>query len=323
MIARILKTTLLVTVFFLAAGISTYLTLTVIIKSGDTVIVPDLAEKNLVYALTILSDLGLNTKVKGFEYSATVPKNHILFQDPDPGSEIKKDRDVRIIISKGAKTILMPNLEGLSLQQARIIIEENDLCIGTLSTTYHSIFEKETLICQTPLPGKMVTRESCVDLLISKGKQPVAYMMPDLTGIPLDDAILTIEKYNLVLGEIKSVFHEDKPRNLIAFQEPLPGYQVLEESIVNLVINREPGNNQTDLLRESGGVRLFKYRLENGFLRKRIRVNVNCFGISFDLTNKLVKPGSEIWAFIARKRNTTLFLYQDNELIKTEVFDAW
>ena len=143
MISRILKTTSLITVFFLAAGISAYIALTVIIKSEDTVIVPDLSEKDLVYALKILSDLGLNTKVKGFEYSAAVPKNHIIFQDPDPGSEIKKDRDVRVIISKGAKTILMPNLEGLSIQQARIIIEENDLCFGMLSTTYHSIIKKE------------------------------------------------------------------------------------------------------------------------------------------------------------------------------------
>ncbi|MBW1899547.1 MAG: PASTA domain-containing protein [Deltaproteobacteria bacterium] len=323
MIARILKTTSLITVFFLAAGISAYFALTFIIKSEDTVIVPDIVEKNLVYALKILSDLGLNTKVKGLEYSASVPKNHIIFQDPDPGSEIKKDRDVRVIISKGAKTIMMPNLEGLSIQQARIIIEENDLCIGMLSTTYHSIFKKETLISQTPLPGKLVTRESCVDLLISKGKRPVAYMMPDLTGIPLDDAILTVEEYNLVLGKIKSVFHENKPRNLIAFQEPLPGCRILEESIINLVINREPGNKKVSLLRRSGGVRLFKYRLGNGFLRKRIRVNVNCFGISFDLTNELVKPGSEIWTFITRNRDATLFLYEDNELIKTEVFDAW
>ncbi|MFO7559357.1 MAG: PASTA domain-containing protein [Desulfobacterales bacterium] len=323
MISRILKTTSLITVFFLAAGISAYLALTVIIKSEDTVIVPDLVEKNLVYALKILSDLGLNTKVKGLEYSATVPKNHIIFQDPDPGAEIKKDRDVRVIISKGAKTILMPNLEGLSLQQARIIIEENDLCVGMLSTTYHGVFKKETLIAQTPMPGTLVTKESCVDLLISIGKRPTAYMMPDLTGLPLDEVILTVEKYNLVIGEIKSIFHAKKPRNLILFQEPLPGYQILEESAVNLVINRKSGDNHAGLSRGSGGVRLFRYRLENGFLRKNIRVNVNCFGFSFDLANELVKPGSEIWALIARNRDTTLFLYQDNELIKTEVFDAW
>jgi len=320
---RIVKTTSLLTVFFLTAGVSAYLALTVIIKSEHTVIVPDLTEKNLVYALKTLSDLGLNTKVKGFEYSATVPKNHIIFQDPDPGSEIKKDRDVRIIISNGAKTIPMPDLEGLTIQQARIILEENGLCMDIISSTYHSVFQKETLISHTPLPGKMVTKESCVDLLVSKGERPIAYMMPDLTGIPLDDAILTVEKYNLILGKIKSVYHENKPSNRIISQEPLPGHRIPEGSVVNLIINRPQDKKQSDLLHGLGGVQLFKYRLENGFIRKQIRVNVNCFGISFDLANELVKPGSEIWAFIPRNRDTTLFLYQDNELIKTEVFDSF
>jgi serine/threonine-protein kinase len=103
----------------------------------------------------------------------------------------------------------------------------------------------------------------------------------------------------------------------------LPGNRILEESVVNLVINRGPDKKKEGFPYGSSGVRLFKYRLENGFLRKQIRVNINCFGISFDLIDALVKPGSEIWAFIPRNRDATLFLYQDNELIKTEVFDAW
>ena len=96
--------------FFLAVGIGAYLTITLIIKSEDTVVIPEITGKELVYALEILSDLELNTKVKGSEYSADIPKNHIVFQEPEPGTEIKKGRDVRIIISKGARTIPMPNL---------------------------------------------------------------------------------------------------------------------------------------------------------------------------------------------------------------------
>ncbi len=52
---------------------SAYLTLTLIIKSEDTVVVPNLNGKDVVYALEILTNLGLNTKVKGSEYSAGAP----------------------------------------------------------------------------------------------------------------------------------------------------------------------------------------------------------------------------------------------------------
>jgi beta-lactam-binding protein with PASTA domain len=322
-IVRILKTASFALLFFLSAGISAYMALTYIIKSEDTVIVPDLTGKNLVYSLEILTDLGLNIKVKGSEYSPIVPKNHIIFQDPEPGSEIKKDRDVRILISKGPQTILMPNLEGLTIQQARIIIEENDLCQGKLSITYSSIFKKDVVITHAPLPGTNVTKDSCVDILLSDGMKQAAYMMPDLIGTTLDEAIGIIESLNLTLGEIKSTFDNNKPKNLIVFQEPYTGYQVFEKNTVNLVMNREPGSKALNLTNETGGVKLFRYQLEIGLMRKRIRIHANFFGVTVDLIDELVKPGQEIWTLIPRNQDATLFLYQDNELIKTEVFDSW
>ena len=57
MIAKIAKIGGLGLVFLVVAGISAYLTLTLIIKSEDTVIVPDLEGKDVVYALELLTEL--------------------------------------------------------------------------------------------------------------------------------------------------------------------------------------------------------------------------------------------------------------------------
>jgi eukaryotic-like serine/threonine-protein kinase len=322
-IVKIVKIAFFALLFFLSAGISAYMALTYIIKSGDTVIVPDLTGKDLVYSLEILTDLGLNTKVSGSEYNEIIPKNHIIFQDPEPGSEIKKDRDVRIAISKGPQTIVMPNLEGLSIQQARIIAEENGLCQGKLSVAYSKTFIKDIVMAQAPLPGKIVTRETCIDILLSNGIQPVQYMMPDLTGTTLDETIRLLESLNLTIGDIQSTFDISKPKNRIVSQNPLPGYQVVENSIVNLVMNREPGSKSHNLINETGGVQLFQFKLEIGLMRKHIQIDVNCFGVTVDLVDQYAKPGEEIWTLIPRNLDATLFLYQDNELIKTEVFDTW
>ena len=143
MIAKIVKIALLCTAFLLVAGASAYLTLTFIIKSEDTVIVPDLVGKDVVSALELLTDLQLNTKVSGSEYSHQFPKNHVTFQEPEAGSAIKKDRDVRIMISKGTHSILMPNLVALSEQQARMIMDENGILRGHLSRTYHHNIDKD------------------------------------------------------------------------------------------------------------------------------------------------------------------------------------
>ena len=109
------KTLMLFAIVAAVAGISGYLTLRFIIKGEDTVVVPDLVGRDVIYALNILTDLGLNTKVKGFEYRGDVPKNHVAHQDPAPGNVIKKDRDVRIIISKGPRSLVVPNFVGMNV----------------------------------------------------------------------------------------------------------------------------------------------------------------------------------------------------------------
>ncbi len=322
MISRILKIAVLFFLFVLVVGAGAYFTLTLIIKSEDTVVVPDLFGKNVVYVLELLTDLGLNTKVKGSEYNADVPENNVIFQEPEPGAEIKKGRDVRIVISKGAKSILMPNLKGLFVRQARIILEENSLRRGEISGTYSNSLKKDEIIAQFPSQGTMITRGECVNLLVSVGVRPRAYKMPDLLGLSLSSAITMIESIDLVLGEIKTHFYKDKPINTVVAQELLFGYRVTQGSTVNIVINRKPVGKGHNYLNESQGGSLFRHRIEDGFLKRHIRVRLNSFGVSIDLFDGFMKPGEEIWLLIPRRNNSTVFLYEDGELIKTLVYDA-
>ena len=64
MILRTFKYIFLTVAFLFVAGISAYLTLTFLIKSEERVIVPDLTGRDIVYTLEILTELGLNIKVK-------------------------------------------------------------------------------------------------------------------------------------------------------------------------------------------------------------------------------------------------------------------
>jgi len=323
MIAKIAKIAGLGAAFIFVAGISAYLTLTLIIKSEDTVIVPGLEGKDVVYALEILTELELNTKVKGSEYTSDIPKNHVVFQEPRAGSEIKKGRDVKIIISKGPRTVSMPNLLALSVQQANIILEENDMCQGKLSRTYNNAIESGRIMAQVPTPGTIVSRGDCVDLLVSLGRRPKAFKMPDLAGFTLEDALQSIEDVNLVIGELKSSYQKNMPQNTIVEQEPISGYRVTIGSTVNLLINREPPKAGADHLYERATGSLFSYRLDSGFLNRRIRVSINSDGFTNDLFDDFVKAGEEIWLLIPRDKEATVFLYENDKLIKAQTYDAY
>ncbi len=321
MFFRFLKIIALLLAFGIVTGVCAYMTLTFIIKSEDTVTVPDVVGREVVYALKTLSDLELNTKVRKFEYNAEITANHVIFQEPEAGAEIKKGRDVRLIISKGAQTILMPNLSNLSLRQALIILETNDLGSGIRTHTYHSEIEKDHIITQTPYPNTAIRRDANVDLLISQGKRPLAYMMPDLKTMSISDAVMAIEQINLKLGEIKINVDKGLPEDIVIRQEPQAGHRVIAQTAVNLLVNQ---THTTKNIRDWAlpqGVALLRHRIADGFLKHHIRVQLNGFGVANDLIDDYYSPGEEVWVLIPHNSNITVLLYEDDKLIETLLID--
>lgn len=308
-------------VFFVISGISTYFTVSYFIKNEETVIVPDLVGKDIIYVLELLTNLGLNTKVKGSEYSQDFAQNNIIYQDPKPGEVIKKGRNVRIVISKGTKTLPMPNLKDLNLQQARLVLEKNGLFEGNCAKTYHDKIKKDKIIAQNPSPGKEIERGISADLLVSLGETSREFAMPDLEGLFLDEAVLAAEKNHLVIDHIKTVYKKNIAANVVLTQDPPPGYQVLENQSVNLEVNRNTDPDRNNSRQAKKRSALFRYRLPPGYLKQQIRVELRAFNTTFVLYDELMKPEKEIWVAVPGYSVSVIFLYKNDELIISEIYD--
>jgi serine/threonine-protein kinase len=282
--------------------------------------VPDLSGKHVVSALELLSDLSLNTKVKEMEYSPDIPMHHVISQDPLPGFEIKPGRDVRIILSKGPESVVVPSLSGLPFNQARIVLDENGIAIGNVARVYHENASIDTILSQVPSPGNTIHRHRKVDLLVSLGERPSDFMMPDLSGLSIDEAIQRMEKVGLVLGVARSVTRSGQPANKIVGQSPSPGYRVSARDAVNLTINRQ-GDVPGRLISQAGDLLLLRHTTSPGFLNRHVRVRLNCYGLTTDIFEDFVKPGVASWFFIPMEPNAAAFLYEDDVLIKSEVIE--
>ena len=315
---RFARIILYISIFMATAGLGTYVTIHLLIRSDHLVVVPDLTGKDVVYALEVLSDLGLNTKVRGSQFNAKVPKHHIISQSPDPGSELKAGRDVRIVISKGVRWVVYPNVIGMDLSMADLIIGENDLVRKYLSQAYSQTHPRGRIMAQYPSPGTKGIRGNTIDLLVSGGPKPQWIRMMDLKGLRLDEAIDTIEKHQLTVGTIKQVDNPSLTVDTVVAQAPENGYPVMPGLSVDLTINRSnPG--RPDVQRRI--VTLFRYRVAQGFLRQNVRVRINRSDSAMNIFDDFVKPGQEIWLLISRDAPTALFLYLDNELILTKHYD--
>lgn len=307
--------------FFIIAGISAYLTLTFIIKGEETVVVPNLIGEDVVSVLELLTGLGLNTKVKGSQYSASISKNSIIYQEPEPGDLIKKGRDIRIVISKGTRMVAMPNLNGLSLQQARVILDKNGLTQGIISKTTTPLINADSVISQFPVPGTKIERGTQTNMLISIGQRHFASVMPDLAGLFFDEAVLSIEKNKLEINTITAVYQKDKPADIVLSQDPPPGYHVMENSPVDLKVNRKKNQHSLNYGQTFKRGSLFRYKLAPGYLKQHIRLELKTFGITCIVYDELMEPDREIWIFIPSFHTSVLFLYKNNELIKTKIYE--
>jgi serine/threonine-protein kinase len=318
MISKLAKISIWGLLFVVVSSVSAYLTITFFVKSEKTVVVPNLIGKDIVSSLQLLSNMKLNTKVKGTEYSAHVPANHVISQSPTAGSQIKIDRDVKVIISAGTQKVLLPSLAGLTRQQARIIVEENGLAMGHVARTWNNALQEGIIFAQSPRQGTQVLRGTEVNVLLSNGRSPQRFMMVDLRRIPLNEAVLRLEALALFPGSIRTVRAANTPVNTVIGQIPEYGQPVEAGSTIDLEVNGLQ-KAQSPYGDEKHSDRFIRHRIDRGFLKRRIRVHWRSDGVSVDLFDDYIEPGDELWLWVPHTDEATIFLYENDDLIEARV----
>ena len=86
---------------------------------------------------------------------------------------VKEGDKITLYVSKGLseKMVLMPNLLGSSLQQAKITLSQNDLLEGDSITEIFSEKDKGTVIEQSVPANTQVKAHTKINLTVSKGPE--------------------------------------------------------------------------------------------------------------------------------------------------------
>jgi len=153
-----------------AGGLSAFLVFQNMFDVSDTV-VPSVIGDELNVAQEKLYDAGLKIYVSGEEFDERISRNKIIGQDPAGGAEVKKNREVYVVVSKGSNIIALtiPDLRNKELKEAIALIEEFGLIVGRITYTNHFTVPKDVVIAQTPEPGNISSSSKKINLLVSKG----------------------------------------------------------------------------------------------------------------------------------------------------------
>ncbi len=131
--------------------------------------VPYIINRSREDAISIIQDAGFTYSVTQVA-SDSITKGYVISTDPVAGAAAEEDSEVKIVISKGPDIVMtqMPQLKGLSQEDAIKKIESSKLSVGTISKA-ESDLEAGTVIEQNVAAGTQVEEHTKINITISTG----------------------------------------------------------------------------------------------------------------------------------------------------------
>src|SRR5690606_23619498 len=115
--------------------------------------VPDLRGRALPDANRLLTDAGLVLRIEARRADATVPLDHVLEQDPAPGTVLRPERAVRVRVSDGQRDPVVPAVVGQAERTAEIILAQENVEIAGRAEIRTTSYPAGTIVGQDP-PAK-------------------------------------------------------------------------------------------------------------------------------------------------------------------------
>ncbi len=133
-----------------------------------------------------------------------------------------------------ASLVTVPNLDGLTLEEATATLAEFELRLGA-QTPEISDREPGTVIAQQPAAGESIEQGQAVNVTISTGREQAT--VPQLIGLTSLEAVRTaLSDANLQLGEVTEE-DSNQPAGYVLAQDPAEGAQLAAGSPVSVVVS--------------------------------------------------------------------------------------
>ncbi len=205
-------------------------------KHGEALTVPNLIAQRYETAKDILEQQGLKAVKGGEKYDANLPFGYVVEQNPSGNRLVKKGRRVYLTISVGEKDVQVPNLVGLSENNAKEIIKSYSLRLGQVDYQYVVNEVADIVIEQSPAKKSFIKINSEIDLIVSLGEPKENATMPFVIGKTIETVKREIQKAGFRVGRITyKISDEFLPQTVI--QQSINAGTITEHGAeVNLMV---------------------------------------------------------------------------------------
>jgi len=219
---------------------------------GREVTIPKLVGMTPLEAERAVAASGLEVVVERQFYSPDIPEGRIMSQVPLAGVNVRRGWAIRVAQSLGPQRIAIPDVTGQSERVAELNVRRRGLDLGTVAQITLPDAPADQVVSQSPPAKASGVSMPKISLLVSRGPQPEAYVMPNFIGQPLGSVTVALQDAGIRLGKV-SVVQASPPADgqpaptpaptappgaasMIVTQSPAPGQRILAGNSVNFEV---------------------------------------------------------------------------------------
>lgn len=185
-----------------------------------------------------LDALGLDAAVADQVYSDTVPAGRIVASDPSPGQRILDGGTVATTVSLGVEVYDVPTLRGLDEDAAQDALAGANLAFGSSEERFSENVAAGVVLSSDPPAGLRVRPGTAVDLVLSRGRQPVR--VGRWEGREAATAVERINRRGLEADTTAAEYSETVPEGEVIRQSPTGAETLFLGDTVTLVVSLGP-----------------------------------------------------------------------------------
>ncbi|HEX2240075.1 MAG TPA: Stk1 family PASTA domain-containing Ser/Thr kinase [Actinomycetota bacterium] len=209
-----------------------------LIATGELVEVPRVKNLAESEARELLEEAGF--EVTAEREPSAKPDDIVFDQDPQPGDLAEEGSTVTIFVSTGPEPVEVPDVVGLSLEEARTELREAGLKVD-VEMVFDPEVPEDEVIRQFPSAGQIVDAGSRVQLEVSSGPETVT--VPDVVGMSEEEAIAALQAAGLSTSVNREV-SDEVPEGFVISQEPGAGEEAERGATVSILVSEGPGEQE-------------------------------------------------------------------------------
>lgn len=185
----------------------------------------------------------LQLVISGKQYDEQIAGGCILTQTMTVGSVVPVNYNLGVVISAGVRTVEVPFVTGMEKETAISELETNELSYEIIED-YDSVFLEGCVCAQGVAGGTAVHTGTVITLTVSLGRDPnVEYdftegKMPDISGLPLDEAKKLCEKQGIIVIVSEYRYSEDYDAMCVLEQSIAPGKDIQADAVIEAAVSK-------------------------------------------------------------------------------------